>query len=237
MALEHRPEATEPPGTLPAAPRRLDGPADPVDALRAAMTEAHTAGTPEPDPVAAPAPSPPAPAPSPAPAPEPIAVAAAALSDGLAAGADDPPAWVPGYVEYHSGRLPRLVLGCLFVPTTVAAVVAVFWAASVGSTLGLVSAAALGGAALMLFRALLEWAPTVVSLSRGQLEVARGDRVVRVDLRSPSTRVVLGQDLRSPGWRTVVSRPGEQDLVIRRRHVRVRQFAEIVGFHRRTLGA
>lgn len=247
--------AAAPPATGPStrptagtAPSSTDGPPDPVDVLRAAMTEAHTAATEqhatehgaehagEHEPATEPAsPEPVSPPATPPAGPEPIAVAAAALSDRSAD--QPPPPWLPDYVEYRSGRLPRLVLGCLFVPTVVAAVVALFWAAGVGSTLGLVSAAALAGAAVMLFRALLEWAPTVVSLSGGRLEVSRGDRVVQVDLCSPSTRVVLGEDPRSLGWRTIVSRPGERDLVIRRRHVRARQFAQIVGHHRRTLGA
>lgn len=147
------------------------------------------------------------------------------------------PDWLPDYVEWRSGSLPRTLLGGAFVVVVVAAVVALFWAVSISSGTALFAAACLGGAAGMLWWAMLEWSPTVVSVSRGLLEVARGDRAVRVDLRSARTRVDLDLDVRSPRWRTVVSHPGTGDVVLRRRHVKVRQFVEIVGHHRRAAGA
>ena len=138
------------------------------------------------------------------------------------------PAWIPAFVEYRTSELTRLLLGALFTVTVVVAVVALFWAASVGSGVGLLATGVLGLAAAMLWWGLLGWAPTVVSLSRGQLEVARGERVRRFDLRSTDTRVDLGHDPRSLRWRAVVSRPGERDVVIRRQHVKTRQFCQIV---------
>lgn len=142
--------------------------------------------------------------------------------------AEPEPEWLPDYVEYRTTNLPQVALGVLFVGTVVAAVISLFWAASVGSGSGLVATGVLALAAGALWWALLEWAPTVVSLSQGQLEVARGERTRRFDLRSTSTRVDLGANPRALRWRAVVSRPGEPPVVIRRQHVKARQFCEIV---------
>lgn len=138
------------------------------------------------------------------------------------------PEALPDYVEYRTTSLPQVALGVLFVGTVVAAVISLFWAASVGSGSGLVATGVLALAAGALWWALLEWAPTVVSLSQGQLEVARGERTRRFDLRSTSTRVDLDPNPRSLRWRAIVSRPGEPPVVIRRQHVKAAQFCEIV---------
>lgn len=211
MTLEQHPDPAEEarPG-LHAVPTADDRPRDPLSIAREALDDA-----------------------APGTGTEPETVARPDSMTGPAPGLD----WLPDYVEYRSGSLPRLVLAGLFVVTVVAAVVLLFWAVSVSSGTGIFGAVTLGVAAGMLWWAMLAWDPTVISVGRGRLEVARGENVVSVDLRSARTRVDLGLDVRSPRWRTVVRLPGEVDLVIRRRQVDVREFVAVVAAHRRAAGA
>jgi hypothetical protein len=147
-----------------------------------------------------------------------------------------PPVRVPGFVEYRPGNAPRHLLGTLFVATAVVAVVTMFSAVEDGSRAGGLLAVALGVLAAMLWWALLSWMPTVVSISQGILEVARGARSERFDLGDPATSVGLRGSVRSPGWRAEVSRPDGARVVLRRHRVRPAQFVDLVQHYRHGLG-
>ena len=164
---------------------------------------------------------------------EPLSAVEAPVSAPVSApAAEDDAAGIPGFVEYTPTSLPRYAFAAVFVAASVAAVLVIFLAVQEGSRTILLLAAGLLALAMGSWWAVLSWSPTVVSIRRGVLEVARGTHGDRVDLRDTATRIDLGDDLGSRTWKAVVHRDGEPDLVIRASQVKAREFCEIVSRHR-----
>ena len=140
---------------------------------------------------------------------------------------------IPGFVEWSATNVRRYVLGAMFVVSSVAGVLAIFYAVQESSGSALFLAAVLVGLATGSWWILLGWVPTVVTIRNGILEVARGPVGDKFDLRDPETQIELGDNPRSPLWRAVVRVPDGKDVVILASHVKPRQFSEIVEHHRR----
>ncbi|MGN6781749.1 MAG: hypothetical protein ACTHJH_09630, partial [Marmoricola sp.] len=166
-----------------------------------------------------------------APIPPPEATAEAAQRAATTAEGEE----VPAFVEYRPSDVRRYVLGTLFVIASLLAVLAIFYAVQEGGTSPAITAAAVVVLAGALWWGLLSWAPTIVSISRGILEVSQGPTSERFDLRDPGTEVVVGDDPRSRSWTTTVGRPHGKPLVIKATQVRPQQFSRIVR-HYRDLG-
>lgn len=150
-------------------------------------------------------------------------------------GAQDPPAVadpatgsVPSFVEYRQSEAWRWLIGAAFAVLSVLAVVAVF--AAVGQPSGRRTAFALvaTAAACLAWWALLNWAPMIVSISNGVLEVTHGDRATSVDLGTASDRLELSGEPGSRAWRAVVRRPEGGQLTIHARRVDTAEFTSIV---------
>ena len=76
------------------------------------------------------------------------------------------------------------------------------------------------------------WAPKVVTLRDGTLEVTRAGNGDRFDLRDPQTEVDLGTNTRSPSWQAKFSEPEGSRVTLRRHQVKVDQFVSVVQHHR-----
>jgi hypothetical protein len=142
---------------------------------------------------------------------------------------------IPRFIEFRSTSLLRYVFGAFFVVFAVAAVIAIFRAVSPGDSSLAVAAAGLTALAMLSWWALLSWAPPVVSISDGTLEISRGTRTTSWDLRDPSTEITLRGRPSSRSWRAVLRDPAGRTAVITGRHVDPAQFVEVVE-HYQSLG-
>jgi hypothetical protein len=140
---------------------------------------------------------------------------------------------IPPFVEYRPTDFGRYLLGTLFTLAAVLAVMAIFYAVQNGSASAIITAISVTVLATALWWGLLSWSPTIVSVSRGTLEVAHGPTSQRADLRDPAVEVRVGDDPRARTWTTQVARPGQPTLVIRASQVRPQQFSRIVAHYRR----
>ncbi len=139
---------------------------------------------------------------------------------------------IPGFVEWSATNVRRYVLGTMFVVSSVASVLTIFYAVQESSRQALFLAAVLVALATGSWWTLLSWVPTVVTIRKGILEVARGPVGEKFDLRDPDTQIELGGNVRSPLWKAVARVPDGKDVVILSSHVKPRQFVEIVQHHR-----
>jgi hypothetical protein len=144
--------------------------------------------------------------------------------------ADDSPA--PAYVEYRPGNTRRWILGGLFLAAAVLAVVAVFYAVQQRTSSSMITAVSVIVLACALWWGLISWAPRIITISNGTLEVAQGPNSERFDLTSPRTEIELGGDPRARAWTAEVVRPNGSRLVIRSNQVRPQQFTELVNRYR-----
>jgi hypothetical protein len=83
--------------------------------------------------------------------------------------------------------------------------------------------------------ALLNWAPPIVSVSNGLLELSRGSSSESWDLRDPDTEITFRGRPSSPRWRAVLRGENGKPVTISARHVDAAQFTEIVE-HYQALG-
>jgi len=111
---------------------------------------------------------------------------------------------------------------------------AVFYAVANGTTAALITALSAIVLACALWWGLMSWAPRVVTLSAGTLEVAHGPSSERFDLTDPRTEIELGDDPTSRRWTAEVVRPNGSRLVIKSHQVRPQQFTELVERYRST---
>ena len=115
----------------------------------------------------------------------------------------------------------RSVLGVVGV---LAAVVAVFYAVENGTAASIVTAISAVVLSCALWWGLMSWAPRVITLSAGTLEVAQGPSSERFDLTNPRTEIELGDDPSSRQWTAEVVRANGSRLVIKSNQVRPQQF-------------
>ncbi len=134
-------------------------------------------------------------------------------------------------MEYSPSHLRLYVLAGVFVGASVVAVLMIFLAVQDGTSNSLLRAGAVLAIALAAAWLMLGWEPTVVSVRDGVLEVSRGSRGQRADLRDPRVTAESSGKPASPGWKLTVNRPEEKAIVIRGNQVRRRQFARIVAWH------
>jgi hypothetical protein len=139
---------------------------------------------------------------------------------------------VPAFVEYRPTDFRRYLLGTLFTLCAVLAVMAIFYAVQQGSASAIITAASVTVLAMAFWWGLLSWSPTIVSVTRGVLEVAQGPSSKRADLRDPATEVEVGEDVRDRGWTTRVVAPDGTRLVIKASQVRPEQFRRLVEHYR-----
>jgi len=144
--------------------------------------------------------------------------------------ADDSSA--PAYVEYRPSNTRRWILGGLFLAAAVLAVVAVFYAVQQGTSSSVITAVSVIVLACALWWGLISWAPRIITISNGTLEVAQGPNSEHFDLTSPRTEIELGEDPRARSWTAEVVRPNGSRLVIRSNQVRPQQFTELVNRYR-----
>jgi O-antigen/teichoic acid export membrane protein len=138
---------------------------------------------------------------------------------------------VPAFVEYIPSAAGGYVLGGVVVVASVAAVVTLFVAAAEPDPGGLLLAVCLGALAALAEWALSNWTPTIISIRKGDLVMARGSRVRYFDLRDPETRVELGEQPGLLRWRTTVTDRKGRQAVIGARQVNARHFIEMVEYH------
>lgn len=140
----------------------------------------------------------------------------------------------PDPVEYHGSKLPQSLIGAGIFVVTFLAVIQLFRViGDSGSVLLLILLVlVLAG----LWASLLLWGPTEVSIADGQLDVSRGPKTRRVDLRDPDTKVELGEDPSARGWRAVVHHP-ERKLTLSGREVDAEEFSRIVHHHHSRAGS
>jgi hypothetical protein len=138
---------------------------------------------------------------------------------------------IPRFVEFRPGSVLRYLFGALFVVFAVAAVIAIFRAVSGGSSAVVLAAVGLTGLAMVAWWALLSWAPPVVSVSNGLLEVSRGATSTSWDLRDPTTEITFRGRPTSRSWKAVLRSQGGRPVTISAREVDAAQFVEIVGHY------
>ena len=126
----------------------------------------------------------------------------------------------------------RWILGTLFVLSALAAVVAVFYAVENGTAASIVTAISAVVLSCALWWGLMSWAPRVITLSAGTLEVAQGPSSERFDLTNPRTEIELGDDPSSRQWTAEVVRANGSRLVIKSNQVRPQQFCELIEKYR-----
>ncbi|MGN6240160.1 MAG: hypothetical protein ACTHNI_10490 [Cellulosimicrobium cellulans] len=136
------------------------------------------------------------------------------------------------YVEYRASGFQRWILGTLFVIAALAATVAVFYAVEQGTTSSAITAGSSIVLACALWWGLMSWAPRVITLSAGTLEVAQGPASERFDLTDPATEIELDDDPTSRAWTAQVVRANGSRLVIKAHQVRARQFCDLVRRYR-----
>jgi hypothetical protein len=142
---------------------------------------------------------------------------------------------VPRFVEFRSTSVLRYVFGAFFVVFAVAAVIAIFRAVSPGDSSLVMAAVGLTALAMLSWWALLSWAPPIVSVSDGTLEIARGTRSSSWDLRDPSTEITFRGRPSSRAWRAVLRDRTGSSTTIAARQVDPAQFVELVE-HYQSLG-
>jgi hypothetical protein len=135
---------------------------------------------------------------------------------------------IPRFIEFRSSSILRFVFGALFVGCAVAAVIAIFRAVSDGDSALVMAAAGLTALAMLSWWALLSWAPPVVSISDGVLEIARGTTSASWDLRAPTTEITFRGRRSSRSWRALVRGPGGKPATISARQVDPAQFVQVV---------
>jgi hypothetical protein len=135
---------------------------------------------------------------------------------------------IPRFVEFRQGSVLRYVFGALFVVFAVAAVIAIFRAVSDGSSDVILLAIGSTAAAMVSWWALLGWAPPVVSISNGLLELSRGANSTSWDLRDPATEITFRGRPASRSWKAILRTKGEKPATISSRQVDPAQFVEIV---------
>jgi hypothetical protein len=136
-------------------------------------------------------------------------------------------------VEYRPSDFRRYILGILFTLSSVAAVMAIFYAVSQGTRSSAIAAGSLTALAMAFWWGLLSWTPTIVSVSQGMLEVAQGSNGERWDLKNPSTDIAVGSDPKSRSWKAVITRPNGGQLIIGPAQVKPEEFSKIVAYYRR----
>lgn len=170
----------------------------------------------------------------PQPEPEPVPDSAPASADTDEPGKPEAPEApeVPAFIEYSPSELPSYALATVLVLSSVAAVLTLLFTAEEPTSAGFVVAATLGVVAVAAYWSLVGWPPTVVTIRDGILEVSRGRREDRFDLRDPATRVDLGDQPGSRSWKARFSHPDGSTAVVGAQQVRARQFIQIVRYHR-----
>ena len=176
---------------------------------------------PEPDPTPDPTPQPdPKPDPEPEPAPTPVPPVTRS---------GEP---IPRFVEFRPGNGLRYVFGTFFTLFSVAAVIAIFWAVSEGSTNAILGAAGLTALAMGAWWALLNWTPAIVSISNGILEISRGTAADSWDLAHEETDLTYSGKPGSRSWKATLTGNDGKKHVITRSAVDPAQFVEIVEHYR-----
>jgi hypothetical protein len=136
---------------------------------------------------------------------------------------------VPRFVEFRSRNVLSYVFGTLFTVFSVGAVIGIFWAVSDGSSEAILGAAGLTVLAMISWWALLNWAPPVVSISNGLLEVSRGSSAGKTwDLRDPATEIAFRGRTSSRSWKATVRDPDGSQVTIPARTVDPAQFTQLV---------
>ncbi len=143
---------------------------------------------------------------------------------------------IPAVVEYSPSNLRRYIYSLVFIAASMASVLSIFRVVNEATTGTLLVAAACLALACGAWWALIDWAPQVITIRDGVLEVARGPRVARFDLKDPGTRVIMGSTPRSPTWTTMVQDQGGSTVTIRASQVKALQFARIVEHHKANRG-
>ena len=135
---------------------------------------------------------------------------------------------MPRFVEFRPGNVLAYVFGTLFTIFSVGAVLTILWAVSDGGSRSILGAAALTALAMISWWALLNWAPPIVSVSNGLLEVSRGTRTKSWDLRDPATEITFRGRPSSRSWRAVLRGEDGKPVSISARIVDAAQFVELV---------
>jgi hypothetical protein len=143
---------------------------------------------------------------------------------------------VPAFVEYRPTDVRRYALGTLFTVCAVLAVVAIFYAVQQGSASSIITAASVVVLAMASWWGLLSWSPTIVSITRGVLEVSQGPASKRADLRDPATEVQVGDNVGDRTWTARIVAPDSTRFLIRASQVRPEQFRQIVAHYRAQAG-
>ena len=115
---------------------------------------------------------------------------------------------------------------------SVAAVIAIFWAVSEGSTNAILGAAGLTALAMGAWWALLNWTPAIVSISNGILEISRGSAADSWDLAHEETDLTYSGKPASRSWKATLTGNDGKKHVITRSAVDPEQFVEIVEHYR-----
>ena len=186
-----------------------------------------TSDEPEPEPAPEPGPTTErAPELEPGPEPEPGSGPAPPLAP------DAHPAAIPAYVEYEPSVLRPYLYALVFIAASMASMLSILRVVQDATSTTLLIASSCMAVALVACWALLDWTPTVITIKDGVLEVARGHRMARFDLRDRATQVRMGATPWSPTWAAVVQDPDGSKITIRASQVKALQFARIVHHHR-----
>jgi hypothetical protein len=135
---------------------------------------------------------------------------------------------VPRFVEFRPGNVLAYVFGTLFTIFSVGAVLTILWAVSDGGSRSIIGAAALTALAMVSWWALLNWAPPVVSISNGILEVSRGSKSKSWDLRDPDTHITFRGRPSSRTWKAALRTDEGRTVTIPARLVDPAQFVQLV---------
>ena len=114
------------------------------------------------------------------------------------------------------------------------AVIGIFWAVSQGGRPALLAAGGATLAAMASWWALLNWAPPIVSISNGTLEISRGSSAESWDLRDPATDLTMSEKL-GRSWKATLKNEAGKDFTLTSSTVDPEQFVAIVE-HYRALG-
>jgi len=167
-------------------------------------------------------------------APVAAAVGGAAAAGGVVAAASGSTAAyteIPEYVEYTPRRRGRTLLIVVFILLALAAVAAIFWAASKGGQAPWGVAAGATGLTLAAWWALLNWVPQVVAVDKALLSVTKGAESERFNLDDPDLDISV-DDPSKPDWAATITRPDGSSLRIDGNSVHAEEFSAIVKHYR-----